>query len=78
MAHIQVARQILTLFEDALNHDGHAELKIDIRFLRRGQKEVVVHAGKQYRFVLDYPIVGRSISGLLADRASPSSPQASR
>ena len=65
MSHINVARQILTLFEDALNHDGHAELRIDIRFLRRGQKEVVLHAGKQYRFVLDYPIDGRSISAVL-------------
>ena len=36
-AHLEVMRRIVKLYEEAFDHDGHAELKIDIRFLRRGQ-----------------------------------------
>ena len=64
-AHLEVMRRIVKLYEEAFDHDGHAELKIDIRFLRRGQKEVVLHSGKQYRFVLDFPRLGRQLSELL-------------
>lgn len=38
---------------EMLAHDGYGEMKIETRILKRGQKEVIVHFGKQYRFVVD-------------------------
>lgn len=42
------------LYREALAHDGFAELKVEMRILRRGQKEVILHCGKQYRYVVNY------------------------
>ena len=42
------------VYNEALAHDGFAEIRVEIRILRRGQKEVILHCGKQYRFVVDY------------------------
>lgn len=39
---------------EMLSHDGYGELKVETRILKRGQKEVIVHFGKQYRFVVGY------------------------
>ncbi len=41
------------LYNEAVMHDGFAEIKVEIRILRRGQKEVILHCGKQYRYVVD-------------------------
>ena len=38
-----------------LRHDGFGEMRIEVRILKRGQKEVIVHFGKQFRFVVDMP-----------------------
>ena len=50
--------EILTLvgrlYFDLFEHDGFGELSIEVRLLKRGQKEVIVRCGKQYRFVVDY------------------------
>lgn len=53
--HSSVIGKFVELYEDAFSHDGFAELKVEIRLLRRGQKEVIVSYGKQHRFVIDYP-----------------------
>lgn len=42
------------LYNEAFAHDGFAEIRVEIRILRRGQKEVILHCGKQYRYVVDY------------------------
>jgi hypothetical protein len=44
------------LYHSLLNHDGFGELRMDLRILKRGQKEVIIHCGKQYRFVVDDPV----------------------
>lgn len=49
-----VKRQIEALFDELLAHDGYGSLTIEMRLLRRGQKEVILHCGKQYRYVLDF------------------------
>lgn len=51
-----VSLKIETLFRELFAHDGFAEFKIEMRLLRRGQKEIVVHCGKQYRYVVDFPL----------------------
>jgi len=42
------------LYEELFRHDGYGELQLEIRFLRRGQKEVIIRCGKQYRYVVPY------------------------
>lgn len=42
------------LYEGLIAHDGFGEMRLEFRILRRGQKEVVIHCGKQYRFIVDY------------------------
>lgn len=50
-----VLARVRALYAEIFNHDGYGDIRIEMRILRRGQKEVIVHCGKQYRFVLDYP-----------------------
>ncbi|WP_320166565.1 hypothetical protein [Methylophaga sp.] len=50
-----VKKKLLTLFDDVLSHDGFGEIKIEMKILKRQQKEVILHCGKQYRFVIDTP-----------------------
>ncbi len=48
-------QKIHDLFHALLEHDGFGEIRVEMRILKRGQKEVIIHCGKQYRFVLDVP-----------------------
>ncbi|MGO0122387.1 hypothetical protein [Desulfothermobacter acidiphilus] len=57
MAHTNemVLAKVAKLYEELFRHNGFGEMRIEIRILKRGQKEVIIHCGKQYRFVVDYP-----------------------
>ena len=46
--------RMLQLFDELIEHDGFGTMKIEMRLLRRGQKEVILDCGKQYRFVVDF------------------------
>lgn len=48
--------KLLELFDEVLLHDGFGEIRVEIKILKRKQKEVILHCGKQYRFVVDNPI----------------------
>jgi hypothetical protein len=48
-----VKAHLLALFDDLLAHDGFGDLRLEIRILKRGQKEVLIYCGKQYRYVID-------------------------
>jgi hypothetical protein len=48
-------KKLHELYHALLSHDGFGELRMDIRILKRGQKEVIIYCGKQYRFVVDVP-----------------------
>ncbi|MDR0528991.1 MAG: hypothetical protein LBG69_05205 [Zoogloeaceae bacterium] len=50
----RVLSKLNELYREAFAHDGFAEIRVDIRILRRRQKEVILHYGKQYRFVVNY------------------------
>jgi hypothetical protein len=50
----EVKRRLEALFDELFRHDGYGELKVEMRILKRGQKEVILHCGKQYRYVVDY------------------------
>lgn len=48
-------KKIQALFNEILKHDGFGEIRIEVNILKRKQKEVIIHCGKQYRFVVDTP-----------------------
>jgi len=50
----EVKAKLCELYDEVFAHDGYGEIRIDVRILRRGQKEVILHCGKQYRFVVDF------------------------
>jgi hypothetical protein len=54
-----VKATLLQIYDELFAHDGYASLKVEIRILRRGQKEVILDAGKQFRFVVDYAAPNR-------------------
>jgi hypothetical protein len=47
--------KLLELFDDIIHHDGFGDIRVEVRILKRKQKEVILHCGKQYRFVVDAP-----------------------
>lgn len=49
-----VLDQFSKLYNEVFCHDGHGNIQVEIRILHRGQKEVIIHCGKQYRFVVDF------------------------
>ncbi|OPY70709.1 MAG: hypothetical protein A4E57_00326 [Syntrophorhabdaceae bacterium PtaU1.Bin034] len=53
--HEPVLVQIIDLYRDLFLHNGYGALRVEMRFLKRGQKEIFVICGKEYRFVVDYP-----------------------
>jgi len=52
-----VKKRLLELLDELIAHDGFGSIKVDIRLLKRGQKEVIIDCGKQYRFVVDFEAV---------------------
>jgi hypothetical protein len=54
VGHERVLNRLLALYEDLFAHDGFGEIRVEIRLLKRGQKEVILHCGKQHRYVVDY------------------------
>jgi len=48
-----VLEKIHELYHELLEHDGFGEIRMEVKILKRGQKEVIVHCGKQYRFIVD-------------------------
>ena len=48
-----VLAKLRQLYCELFDHDGYGEMRVEMRILRRGQKEVIIHCGKQYRYVVD-------------------------
>lgn len=53
--HTPILEKILELYTDLYLHDGFGTITVEMRFLKRGQKEIIVSSGKEYRFVVDWP-----------------------
>lgn len=49
-----VKKKLLELLDELMVHDGFGSIKVDVRLLKRGQKEVIIDCGKQYRYVIDF------------------------
>ncbi|WP_132648111.1 hypothetical protein [Rubrivivax gelatinosus] len=54
MTNQDVLNRLVRIYEDLFAHDGFGEIRIEMRLLKKGQKEVILHCGKQHRFVVDY------------------------
>lgn len=52
--HDRAKARLLQLFDELLSHDGFGDLGVEVRILKRGQKEVLIRCGKQYRYVVDF------------------------
>lgn len=50
-----IKEKLLELVDDVLAHDGYGDIRVEVRILKRRQKEVILHCGKQYRYVIDSP-----------------------
>ncbi len=46
-------RQLLQAFDYLYEFGGFGHLEVDMKILKRGQKEVLIRCGREYRFVLD-------------------------
>ena len=47
-----VKSKLGTLLDDLIDHHGFGKIKVDVRILKDGRKEVILDFGKHYRFVL--------------------------
>jgi len=52
-SHKEFMGKLIDLYGDLFVHDGYGDMRIEMKILRRGQKEVIIHCGKQYRYVMD-------------------------
>jgi hypothetical protein len=52
----QVKSKLLELLDEVLMHDGFGDIRVEVKILKRRQREVILHCGKQYRFVVDSPL----------------------
>lgn len=50
-----VRAKIAALFDELLQHEGFGDLQVEVRLFRRGCKEVILHAGRQHRYVVSMP-----------------------
>lgn len=51
--HKEVLGKLIDLYSDLFMHDGYGDISVEMKILRRGQKEIIISCGKQYRYVLD-------------------------
>ncbi len=55
--HQQILDKIQELYREIFLHDGFGELKIEMKFLKKKQKEIIIRCGKDFRYVVDYDIL---------------------
>ncbi|WP_459924093.1 hypothetical protein [Desulfatiferula olefinivorans] len=53
--HDPVMDKLFGLYRDLFYHDGYGTIRVEMRYLKRGQKEILLICGKEYRFVVDAP-----------------------
>ncbi|CAH2602669.1 conserved protein of unknown function [Rhodovastum atsumiense] len=50
--HGEVLQRVTELYKELIEHDGYGEITLLVRILKRGQKEVIVRCGKEFRYVV--------------------------
>jgi hypothetical protein len=54
MSHAAVKQKLVEVYQDLFEHDGFGNFQVEIKILKRQQKEIIIDCGKQYRYVVDY------------------------
>jgi hypothetical protein len=49
-----VKDKLTELFHELYFHSGYGQLEVDMKILKRGQKEIILRMGKEFRFVVDF------------------------
>jgi hypothetical protein len=44
--------KLMELFRGMVDHHGFSELRVEVKLLKKGRKDVVLSSGKDYHFVL--------------------------
>ena len=52
--HEIVLRRIEDLYRMLFSHTGYGEMAIEIRYLRKNEKEVLIRCGRQYRYIVPF------------------------
>lgn len=50
---LHVEEVLLKTFRFLVAHDGAGKMEVNIKLLKRGQKEVLIQCGRTYRFVIN-------------------------
>jgi hypothetical protein len=50
---MSLQKRLLSLLDEIIQHDGYGSMNINVRLLKKGQKEVIIECGKHYRYVVD-------------------------
>lgn len=50
-----VVKRLCFMYRELVLHDGFGDLQVLVKILKRGQKEVIIKSGKEYRYVVDVP-----------------------
>lgn len=53
MSNQEVLSRLLRLYKEVLTHEGYGDIRVEVKLLKKGQKEVIIHCGKQFRYVVD-------------------------
>lgn len=52
--HKIILDKIRELYTEIFLHNGFGEIKIEMKFLKKKQKEIIIRCGKDFRYVVDY------------------------
>lgn len=61
--HREIKQKLMDLYAELFLHEGYGSLRVQMRFLKRGQKEILLICGKEYRYVVDYPLEAAAAKG---------------
>ena len=50
----KIIEKVAELYSDLYEHDGFGSMSIDMKILKRKQKEIVLKCGCEYRYVVDW------------------------
>ncbi len=68
--HEEIFGKLSELYQELFQHNGYGTLRVEMRFLKKGQKEIFLISGKEFRFVVDYPAHDRETATQLSGRTN--------
>jgi hypothetical protein len=50
----KVHAKLLAVYDSLYRHNGVGEMPVEVRILKKQQKEIIIKCGKQFRYVVDW------------------------